>query len=101
MIDNVGHGMVTVMFKGNLTVKLLDVADVTDLWFTMFSLMAEHRRGVGFKTQHSGMRISPFDVRLRFEGYDSMYSSFSCRIEPDDDGCVPPLNVPPNVTPIP
>ena len=37
MIDNVGHGMVTVMFKGNLTVKLLDVADVTDLWFTMFS----------------------------------------------------------------
>ena len=47
------------------------------------------------------MCISLFDGRLRFEGDGSSYSGFGCRIEPDDDCCVPPPNVPPDVTPNP
>ena len=47
MIDIVGYGTLTVVFPGNLTVKLLDVAYVPDLSCNLFSLMAAHRRGVG------------------------------------------------------
>ncbi|CAN0005296.1 unnamed protein product, partial [Laminaria digitata] len=47
MIDIVGYGTLTVVFPGNLTVKLSDVAYVPDLSCNLFSLMAAHRRGVG------------------------------------------------------
>ena len=44
MIDVVGYGALTVVFPGDLTVKLLDVAYVPDLAFNLFSLMAAHER---------------------------------------------------------
>ena len=40
MIDVVGYGTLTVVFPGDLTVKLLDVAYVPELAFNLFSLMA-------------------------------------------------------------
>ena len=99
VIDIVGYGTLTVVFPGSLTVKLLDVTYVPALSCNLFSLMAARRRGVGFRTAESGMCISLFDGRLRFEGDGSSYSGFSCRIEPNDDCCVLVPNVPPNVTP--
>ena len=48
IIDGVGYGTLTVVFPGNLTVKLLDVTYVTDVAFNLFSLMAAHKQGVGF-----------------------------------------------------
>ena len=39
------------------------------------------------------------DGRLGFEGDGSSYSGFGCRIEPDDDCCIPPPDVSHNVTP--
>ena len=99
VIDIVGYGTLTVVFPGSLTVKLLDVTYVPALSCNLFSLMAARRRGVGFRTAESGMCISLFDGRLRFEGDGSSYSGFSCRIEPNDDCCVLLPNVPPNVTP--
>ena len=97
-IDIVGYGTLTVVFPGNLTVKLLDVAYVPDRSCNLFSLMAAHRRSLGFRTEKSGMCISLFDGRLRFEGDGSRFSGFGWRIEPDDDCCIPPPDVPPNVT---
>ena len=69
----------TIVFPGNLTVKLLDVAHVPDLSYNLFS-----RRGVGSTTEDSRTCISLFDGRLGFEGDGSSYSGFGCRIEPDD-----------------
>ena len=92
LIDIVGYGALTVAFPGNLTVKLLDVAFMPQLSRNRFSLMTSHRRGVGFKTEQRGMRISLRDGRPRFEGDGSGYSGFGCRIEPDDDCCVPPTS---------
>ena len=40
LIDVVGNGTLTVVFPGDLTVKLLDVAYVPELAFNLFSLMA-------------------------------------------------------------
>ncbi|CAM9954547.1 unnamed protein product, partial [Laminaria digitata] len=51
LIDVVGYGTLTVVFPGDLTVKLLDVAYVPDLAFNLFSLMAAHKQGVGFMTE--------------------------------------------------
>ena len=42
MIDIMGYGTLTVVFLGNLTVKLLDAAYVPDLSCNLFSLMAGH-----------------------------------------------------------
>ena len=92
LVDIVGYGAPTVAFPGNLTVKLLDVAFMPQLSRNRFSLMTSHRRGVGFKTEQRGMRISLRDGRPRFEGDGSGYSGFGCRIEPDDDCCVPPTS---------
>ena len=39
-MDVVGYGTLTVVFPGDLTVKLLDVAYVPELAFNLFSLMA-------------------------------------------------------------
>ena len=97
MIDIVGYGTLTVVFSGNLTVKLCDKAYVPDLSCNLFSLMAAHRCGVGLRTEKSGMCISLFDDRLVFERDGSSYSGFGCRIEPDDDGCTQLPDVPPNV----
>ena len=44
LIDVMGYGTLTVVFPGDLTVKLLDVAYVPDLAFNLFSLMAAHER---------------------------------------------------------
>lgn len=62
MIGIVGHVMVPAVFPGNLIVKLLDVAYVTDVSCNMFLLMAEHRHGVEFRKQEGGICVSPFDV---------------------------------------
>ena len=43
LIDVVGYGTLTLVFPGDMTVKLLDVGDVPDLAFIFFSLMAAHR----------------------------------------------------------
>ena len=94
-----GYGTLTVAIPGSLTVELLVVVYVPDPSCNLLSLMVAHRRGVGFRTEESGMCISLFDGRLRFEGDGSSYSVFGCIIEPDDDCCVPPPNVPPDVTP--
>ena len=40
LMDVVGYGTLTVVFPGDLTVKLLDVAYVPELAFNLFSLMA-------------------------------------------------------------
>ena len=80
MIDVVGYGTLTVVFPGDLTVKLLDVAYVPELAFNMFSLMAAHKQGVGFMTEEEDLCISLFDGRLRFEGDGSSYSNFAYRI---------------------
>ena len=94
LIDVVGYGTLTVVFPGDLTVNLLDVAYVPDLAFNLFSLMAAHKQGVGFMTEEEGLCISLFDGRLRFEGDGSSYSNFAYRIEPDK-GYVPfPLLTP-------
>ena len=58
----VGYSTLTVVFPGDLTVKLLDVAYVPELVF-MFSLMAAHKQGVGFMTEEEDLCISPFDGR--------------------------------------
>ncbi|CAM9400002.1 unnamed protein product [Laminaria digitata] len=68
LIDVVGYVMLTVVFPGDLTVKLLDVAYVPDLAFNLFSLMAAHKQGVGFMTEEEDVCISLFDGRLRFKG---------------------------------
>ncbi|CAM9165641.1 unnamed protein product, partial [Laminaria digitata] len=64
LIDVVGYGTLTVVFPGDLTVKLLDVAYVPDLAFNLFSLMAAHKQGVGFMTEEEDLCISLFDGRL-------------------------------------
>ena len=50
LIDFVGYGTLTAVFPEDLTVKLLDVAYVPDIAFSLFSLMAAHKQGVGFMT---------------------------------------------------
>ncbi|CAN0062318.1 unnamed protein product, partial [Laminaria digitata] len=47
LVDVVGYGTLTLVFPGDLTVKLLDAAYVPDLAFNLFSLMAAHMHGVG------------------------------------------------------
>ena len=47
------------------------------------------------------MCISSFDGGLRFEGDGSSYSGFGCRIEPDDDCCIPAPNMYPMRLPTP
>ncbi|CAM9287200.1 unnamed protein product, partial [Laminaria digitata] len=87
LIDVVGYGTLTAVFPGGLIVKLLDVAYMPDIAFNLFSLMAAQKHGVGFMTEKK-LCISLFNGRLKFEGDGSSYSSFACRIEPDD-GYVP------------
>ncbi|CAN0277930.1 unnamed protein product, partial [Laminaria digitata] len=87
LIDVVGYGTLTAVFSGDFTVKLLDVAYVPDIAFNLFSLTAAHKHGVGFMIEKN-LCISLFNGRLKFEGDGSSYSSFACRIEPDD-GYVP------------
>ena len=83
-----------VVFPGDLTVKLLDVAYVPDLAFNLFSQMAAHKQGVGFNIEDKDLYVSLFNVRLRFEGDGSSYPGFAYRIE-SDDGYVPfPLLTP-------
>ncbi|CAM9153268.1 unnamed protein product [Laminaria digitata] len=84
LIDVVGYGTLTVVFPGDLTVKLSDVAYGPDLAFNFFSLMAVHKQGIDFITEEEDLCISLFDGRLRFEGDGSSYSNFACRIEPDN-----------------
>ena len=94
LIDVVGYGTLTVVFPGDLTVKLLDVAYVPEIAFNLFSLMAAHKQGVAFTTEEKDLCISLFNGRLRFEGDGSSYSGFAYRIEPDG-GYVPfPLETP-------
>ena len=50
-MDDAGYGTQTVVFPGNLTVKVLDVAYVPDLAFNLFLLMTAHKQGVGFTTE--------------------------------------------------
>ena len=52
-----GYGTLTVVFPGDLTVKLLDVAYVPELTFNLFSLMAAHKQGVGFMTEGKDLCI--------------------------------------------
>ena len=82
VIDIVGYGTLTVVFPGDLTVKLLDVGYVPDLAFNLFSLMAAHKHGVGFMTEEEGLSTSLFNGRLRFEGDGSSYFNVAYRIEP-------------------
>ena len=77
LIDIVGYGTLTVVFPGDLPVKLLDVAYMPDLAFNFLSLMAAHKQGVASMTEDEGLCISLFDVRLRFEGDGSSYSNFA------------------------
>ena len=53
LIDVVGYGRLTVVFPGDLTVKLLDVAYVPEIAFNLFSLMAAHKQGVAFTTEET------------------------------------------------
>ena len=55
LIDVVGHRTLTVVFPGDLTVKLLDVAYMPNLSFNLFSLMAAHTQGVGSITKDEGL----------------------------------------------
>ena len=41
----VGYDTLVVVFPGDLTVKLVDVADVPGMAFNLFSLMAAHKQG--------------------------------------------------------
>ena len=79
-----GYGTLTVVFPGDLTVKMLDVGYGPDLTFKFFSLMATHKHGVAFMTEEEGLCISLFDGRLRFEGDGSSYFNFVYRIELDN-----------------
>ena len=51
LIDTVGYGTLTVVFPGDLTVKLSDVAYMPDIAFNLSSLMAVHQQGVRFTTE--------------------------------------------------
>ena len=94
LIDVVEYRTLTVVFPGDLTVKLLDVAYVPDIAFNLFSLMAAHKQEVRFTTQEKDSCISLFNGRLRFEGDGSSYSGVPYRIQPND-GYVPfPLLTP-------
>ena len=84
LIDVVRYGTLTVVFPGELTVELLDVAPVPEIAFNLFSLIAAHKQGVAFTTEEKDVCISLCNGRLRFEGDGSSYSGFAYRIEPDD-----------------
>ena len=43
LIDVVGYGTLSVVFPGDLTVKLFDVAYVPDTEFNLFSLFTAHK----------------------------------------------------------
>ena len=73
LIDVVGYGTLTVVFPGDLTVKLMDVGYVPYLPFDFFSLMAAHEHGVGFMSDEEGSCICLFGGRLWFEGGGSSY----------------------------
>ena len=45
LIDVVGYRTLTVVFPGDRTVKLMDVAYVPEIAFNLFSLMAAHKQG--------------------------------------------------------
>ena len=57
-----------VVFPGDLTVKLLDVAYVPDTAFKLFLLMAAHKQGVRFTSEEKDLCSSLSNGRLRFEG---------------------------------
>ena len=88
LVDVVGYGTLTIVFPGDLTVKLLDVVCVPEIAFDLFSLIAAHKQGVLLTTEEKDLCISLFNGRLRFEGDGSSYSGFAYKIEPDD-GYVP------------
>ena len=94
LIGVVGYGRLTVVFPGDLTVKLLDVGYVPDLAFNLCSLMAAHKLGEGFMAEEECSRFSLFNGRLRFEGDRSSYPNFACRIEPDNGYVTFPLLTP-------
>ena len=62
------RGTLTLVFPGDLTVKLLDVTHVPDIAFKLSPLMAAHKQGVRFTTKEEILCIYLFDGRLRFEG---------------------------------
>ena len=94
LIDVVGYGTVTLVLRGDLPVKLLDVAHVPVIAINLFSLMAAHTQWVRFTTEEEGLCISLFDGRLRFEGIGSNYSGSTCRIKPNDGYAPFPLLTP-------
>ena len=85
LIDVAGYGTLTVVFPGDLTVKLLDVGYVPALAFNSFSLLAAHKHGVGFMTEEEGLCIALFNGGLRFEGDVSSDFNVAYRIEPEND----------------
>ena len=64
LIDVEGYGTLDVVFPGDLSVKLFDVAYVLDITFNLFSPTAAHKQGVRFTTEVEGLCISTFDGRL-------------------------------------
>ena len=61
LIDVVGYDTLTVVFPGDLTLKLLDVGYMPDLALNLFSLMAADKHGVDFMTEEESLCISLFD----------------------------------------
>lgn len=59
-IDIVGYGTLTVVFPGQLTVNMLDVADVLDIAFNLCSLMAAHKHGARFTSGEESLCICFF-----------------------------------------
>ena len=68
LIDVMGYRTLTVVFPGDVTVKLLDVAYVPDTAFKLFLLMAAHKQGVRFTSEEKDLCSSLSNGRLRFEG---------------------------------
>ena len=62
-----GCGSLTVVFPGDLIVKLLDAAYVPDIAFKLFSLMAARKQRVRSDGRGRLVYFS-FDGRFRFEG---------------------------------
>ena len=52
--------------------------------------------GVGFRAEENDMCISLLGGRLMLKADGPSYSGFGCRVEPDDDCCIPPPSVTPN-----
>ena len=95
MVDTVGYGTLTVVFPGDLTVSLWDVAYVPDIVFNLLALMIAHKQAVRCTIEEEDTWISLVDGGLKFEGDGSSYAGFACMIEADD-GSVSFLLLTPN-----